>query len=87
MVDGTVKSEPGFAPAIDAAWVGQGADYIHHDPSGKHMRLSAHAVVRYDSKFLQEPAQILEMPVTDVPQRQERCSRVSLLQRRGGYNT
>ncbi|KAL9065082.1 MAG: hypothetical protein Q9161_008466 [Pseudevernia consocians] len=52
MVDGTVKSEPGFAPAIDAAWVGQGADYIHNDPSGKHMRLNAHAVVKDKSGAL-----------------------------------
>ena len=43
---GTVKSEPGFAPAIDAALVGQGADYIHNDPSGKHMRLDAHSVIK-----------------------------------------
>lgn len=46
MVDASVKSEPGFTPAIDAACVGQGADYIHNDPSGKHMRLDAHAVVK-----------------------------------------
>ncbi|CAD6586425.1 MAG: hypothetical protein ASARMPREDX12_002367 [Alectoria sarmentosa] len=46
LVDGTVKSEPSFSPAIDATWVGQGADYIHNDPSGKHMRLDAHGLVK-----------------------------------------
>ncbi len=52
MVDGSVKSEPGFTPSIDAAWVGQGADRIHNDPSGKQMRLDAHATIKYGSEAL-----------------------------------
>ncbi|KAK0509456.1 hypothetical protein JMJ35_007850 [Cladonia borealis] len=43
---GSIKSEPGFSPAIDAEWVGTGADYIHNDPSGERMRLNAHGVVK-----------------------------------------
>ncbi|KAI4125977.1 MAG: hypothetical protein LQ347_005158 [Umbilicaria vellea] len=46
MTGGTVKSESGFSPAIDAEFVGTGADYIHNDPSGKHMRLNAHGVIK-----------------------------------------
>ena len=46
MTGGTVKSEPGFSPAINAEFVGTGNDYIHNDPSGKHMRLNAHGVVK-----------------------------------------
>lgn len=46
MTGGTVKSEPNFHPAIDAEFVGTGADYIHHDASQKHMRLNAHGVVK-----------------------------------------
>jgi len=46
MTGGSLKSEPGFSPAINASWVGRGADYIHVDPSGKHMRLNAHGVVK-----------------------------------------
>lgn len=42
-----VKSEPGFSPALDAEIVGTANDYIHRDPSGKHMRLNAHGVVKY----------------------------------------
>ncbi|KAL8790157.1 MAG: hypothetical protein Q9195_006484 [Heterodermia aff. obscurata] len=41
-----VKSEPGFSPSVDAEIVGNGNDYIHNDPSGKHMRLDAHGVVK-----------------------------------------
>lgn len=47
MTGGSVKSEPGFSPVIDAEWEGVGADYIHNDPSGSHMRLNAHAAVKY----------------------------------------
>ncbi|KAL2042816.1 hypothetical protein N7G274_004576 [Stereocaulon virgatum] len=46
MVGGTVKTESGFSPALDAEFVGTGNDYIHNDPSGKHMRLNAHGVVK-----------------------------------------
>ena len=42
----TIKSEPGFSPSIDAELVGSANDYIHNDPSGKHMRLNAHGVVK-----------------------------------------
>ena len=42
-----VKTEPGFSPEIDAELVGRtGNDYIHVDPSGTHMRLDAHGVVK-----------------------------------------
>ncbi|KAL9116768.1 MAG: hypothetical protein Q9187_006704 [Circinaria calcarea] len=46
MTGGTLKSEPGFSPAIDAEFVGMGNDYIRGDPSGKHIRLDAHGVVK-----------------------------------------
>ena len=46
MTNMVVKSEPGFSPSIDAEIVGSGNDYIHNDPSGKHMRLDAHGVVK-----------------------------------------
>ena len=46
MTGGTVKSESGFSPALNAEFVGTGNDYIHNDPSGKHMRLNAHGVVK-----------------------------------------
>ena len=39
MTGGSIKSEPGFSPAVDAQFVSQGADYIHNDPDGKFMRL------------------------------------------------
>lgn len=45
-----VKSEPGFSPSVDAEIVGSANDYIHHDPSGKHMRLDAHGVVKYSAR-------------------------------------
>lgn len=41
-----MKSEPGFSPSLNAEFVGTGNDYIHNDPSGKHMRLNAHGVVK-----------------------------------------
>ncbi|KAI9924815.1 hypothetical protein ASPWEDRAFT_155172 [Aspergillus wentii DTO 134E9] len=46
MTGGTLKSAPGFEPAIDAEFVGVGNDYIHADPDGKHLRLNAHGVVK-----------------------------------------
>ncbi|OOG00969.1 hypothetical protein ASPCADRAFT_202819 [Aspergillus carbonarius ITEM 5010] len=46
MTGGTVKSEPGFSPALDAEFVGVGNDYIHADPDGKHLRLDAHGVLK-----------------------------------------
>lgn len=47
MSGGTVKSAPGFSPAIDAEFVGVGNDYIHADPDGKHLRLNAHGVIKW----------------------------------------
>ena len=46
MVGGTVISESGFTPALNAKFEGTGNDYIHNDPDGKRMRLNAHGVVR-----------------------------------------
>ncbi|RAK97083.1 DUF3237 domain-containing protein [Aspergillus ibericus CBS 121593] len=46
MTGGTVKSEPGFSPALDAEFVGIGNDYIHADADGKHLRLDAHGVIK-----------------------------------------
>lgn len=46
MSGGTVKSAPGFSPALDAEFVGVGNDYIHADPDGKHLRLNAHGVIK-----------------------------------------
>lgn len=45
--DGTMKSESGFSPAVDATFKGMGNDYIHNDPTGKHMRLNAHGLLEY----------------------------------------
>jgi Protein of unknown function (DUF3237) len=47
MTGGTVKSESGFSPALDATFKGVGNDFIHNDPTGKHMRLNAHGVLEY----------------------------------------
>lgn len=47
MPEGSVRSEPGFEPAIDATFSGSGNDYIRGDPDGKHMRLDAHAVAKF----------------------------------------
>ena len=41
-----VNSEPGFSPSIDAESIGSANDYIRNDPSGKHMRMNAHGVVK-----------------------------------------
>jgi len=42
---GTVNNEPGSEPEIEAKFKGTGNDYIHTDPTGKHMRLDAHVVM------------------------------------------
>lgn len=46
MVGGTVISEPGFTPSLNASFVSTGNDYIHRDPDGKRMRLNAHGVIK-----------------------------------------
>ncbi|MCJ1241297.1 hypothetical protein MMC14_009301 [Varicellaria rhodocarpa] len=46
MTGGTLISEPSFSPAINAEFVGTGSDFIRADPSGKHIRLKAHGVVK-----------------------------------------
>lgn len=47
MVGGTVKSEPGFSPAFNGEFVGQGNDFIHMDPDEKRLRLDARGVIKY----------------------------------------
>ncbi|KAF2458947.1 hypothetical protein BDY21DRAFT_339369 [Lineolata rhizophorae] len=42
----TVKSEPGFSPALDATHMGVGYDYIHNDPSGEQMRLDVRSQLK-----------------------------------------
>lgn len=49
MVGGTVKSDPGFAPAFNGELLGQGSDYIHMDPDEKRLRLDARGVVKWVS--------------------------------------
>lgn len=44
IIGGTVMSEPGFEPNIEARFKGTGNDYMHTDPTGKHMRLDSHVV-------------------------------------------
>ena len=51
MVGGSIKTEEGFSPSIDAEWVGVGNDYIRTDPDGKHMRLDAHGTLKSGRKF------------------------------------
>jgi len=46
MVGGTVKSEPGFEPAIDAELYGVGYDYIRADAKGDHLRLDVRAQLK-----------------------------------------
>ncbi|KAL8789761.1 MAG: hypothetical protein Q9213_001012 [Squamulea squamosa] len=46
MTGGTAISHPSFSPSVDAVFAGQGNDYIRNDPSGNHMRLDAHAVLK-----------------------------------------
>ncbi|KAL9026394.1 MAG: hypothetical protein Q9196_004933 [Gyalolechia fulgens] len=47
MASGTAVSHPTFKPVFDAVFEGGGTDYIRNDPDGKHMRLDAHAVMRF----------------------------------------
>ena len=42
---GSCESEVGFEPRLEATFKGIGADYLHNDPTGKHMRLNAHVVL------------------------------------------
>ncbi|KAF2647196.1 hypothetical protein K491DRAFT_699787 [Lophiostoma macrostomum CBS 122681] len=46
MVSGTVKSEPGFEPKLDATLHGVGYDYIHNDADGGNMRLDVRSQVK-----------------------------------------
>ncbi|KAF2473752.1 uncharacterized protein BDR25DRAFT_256583 [Lindgomyces ingoldianus] len=46
MVSGTVKSEPGFEPTLDAELHGVGYDYIHNDADGGNMRLDVRSQVK-----------------------------------------
>lgn len=46
MVGGTVVSEPGFTPSLNAKLEGTGNDYIRNDPDNARMRLDAHSVLR-----------------------------------------
>jgi hypothetical protein len=48
---GSLKSEPGYAVAVDAIFV-HGADYIRQDPSGKHIRLEVKSVLKDKSGAL-----------------------------------
>ena len=59
MTGGTVKSESGFSPAIDAEFFGTGADYIHNDPDGKRMRLNAHGVLKWVAPRIRSAALLL----------------------------
>ena len=45
IIGGTVLSEPDFEPNIEAKFKGTGNDYMHTDPTGKHMRLDSHVVM------------------------------------------
>jgi len=42
---GSMKSEPGFSPAVDAE-ITSGADLIRADPSGKHVRLDVRSLMK-----------------------------------------
>ncbi|ORY09599.1 hypothetical protein BCR34DRAFT_625660 [Clohesyomyces aquaticus] len=46
MVSGTVKSEPGFEPKLDAELHGVGYDYIHNDANGENMRLDVRSQLK-----------------------------------------
>jgi RNA polymerase I-specific transcription initiation factor RRN6 len=46
MVSGTVKSEEGFEPRLDAQLNGVGYDYIHNDADGGNMRLDVRSQVK-----------------------------------------
>ncbi|GAD98354.1 conserved hypothetical protein [Paecilomyces variotii No. 5] len=46
MIGGTLKSEPGFSPAVDSTFAGTGNDYIRASADGKQLSLDAHGVVK-----------------------------------------
>ncbi|KAK5201071.1 hypothetical protein LTR16_003945 [Cryomyces antarcticus] len=46
MTGGTIKSEEGFEPRLDAEFHGVGYDYIRQDPSGEYMRLDVRSQVK-----------------------------------------
>jgi RNA polymerase I-specific transcription initiation factor RRN6 len=46
MVGGTIKSEPGFKPEVDAELFGVGYDYIRSDAVGGHMRLDVRSQLK-----------------------------------------
>ncbi|KAL8678489.1 MAG: hypothetical protein Q9186_005159 [Xanthomendoza sp. 1 TL-2023] len=46
MTGGTAISHPSLQSSIDAVFADQGHDYIRADPSGKHLRLNAHGVLK-----------------------------------------
>lgn len=46
MVGGTVKSQPGFEPAIDAELHHTGYDYIRADHSGQKLSLDVRAQLK-----------------------------------------
>ncbi|KAF2277352.1 uncharacterized protein EI97DRAFT_432231 [Westerdykella ornata] len=46
IVSGTVKSEPGFEPALDAELHGTGYDYIRNDADGRNMRLDVRSQLK-----------------------------------------
>ncbi|KAL1996717.1 hypothetical protein VTN49DRAFT_7582 [Thermomyces lanuginosus] len=53
IVGGNIKPAPDASVPVDAEFVGTGADYIHNDPDGQHMRLNAHVVAKTkDGAFL-----------------------------------
>ncbi|KAI9843353.1 MAG: hypothetical protein M1837_006479 [Sclerophora amabilis] len=52
---GTLKSEPGFSPAVDAEFV-HGSDYIHADPTQKHVRLNVKSVLKNKDGAVGYPA-------------------------------
>ncbi|KAF2403523.1 hypothetical protein EJ06DRAFT_527148 [Trichodelitschia bisporula] len=52
MTSGTVKSEPGFEPALNAELDGVGYDYIRTDGSGTHMRLDVRSQLKDTSGSL-----------------------------------
>ncbi|PVH95248.1 hypothetical protein DM02DRAFT_618053 [Periconia macrospinosa] len=46
MISGTVKSEPGFEPELNAELHGVGYDYIHNDADAGNMRLDVRSQVK-----------------------------------------
>ncbi|RAO67663.1 uncharacterized protein BHQ10_003675 [Talaromyces amestolkiae] len=49
---GTVVSEPGFTPSLNAKFEGTGNDYVRSDPDGKRTRLNAHSVIKTNDEAL-----------------------------------